>query len=97
MEHNLERLINEISFKLVIMKNDKFDRSVLDEMTDKNKWEKNQNVQNEVCECKCVYEDANVKKNERMDMSELANPTGPNLARGDCSEVLHQMCSLTQF
>ena len=36
MERNLERLINKISFELVIMKNDKFDRSVLDEMTDEN-------------------------------------------------------------
>ena len=52
------------------MNNDESDRSVLDEMTDENEWEKNQNMQNEVCECKCVHEDTNVKKNERVDMSE---------------------------
>ena len=37
MERNFKRLINETSFELVIMKNDKFDRNVLDEMTDENK------------------------------------------------------------
>ena len=70
MKCNLERIINWTSFELVIMNNDKSDRSVLDKMTDKNKQEKNQNMQNEVCECECVHEDTKVKKNEQMDMSE---------------------------
>ena len=70
MERNLERIINQTSFKSVVVNGDESDRSVLDKMTDENEQEKNQNAQNEVCECECVHEDTNMKKNEQMDMSE---------------------------